>query len=46
LGAASVRKFEALAPGRQKEHLRALVTAKRSETRAKRIAEIVGAMRA
>ena len=41
LGAAGVRKFEALTPGRRKEHLRALVTAKRPETRAKRIALIV-----
>ena len=41
LGAAGVRKFEALTPGRRKEHLRALVTAKRPETRAKRVAEIV-----
>jgi uncharacterized protein YdeI (YjbR/CyaY-like superfamily) len=41
LGAAGVRTFEALTPGRRKEHLRALVTAKRPETRAKRIAEVV-----
>jgi uncharacterized protein YdeI (YjbR/CyaY-like superfamily) len=41
LGAAGMRKFEALTPGRRKEHLRALVTAKRPETRAKRIAEVV-----
>ena len=41
LGAAGVRKFEALTPGRRKEHLRALVTARRPETRAKRVAEIV-----
>ena len=41
LGAAGVRTFEALTPGRRKEHLRALVTAKRPETRAKRIADIV-----
>ncbi len=40
LGTAGLRKFEALTPGRKKEHLRALVTAKRPETRAKRIAEI------
>ena len=45
LGASGARKFEALTPGRQKEHLRALVTAKRPETRAKRIAEIVRATR-
>jgi uncharacterized protein YdeI (YjbR/CyaY-like superfamily) len=41
LGASGVRKFQALTPGRRKEHLRALVTAKRPETRAKRIAEAV-----
>ena len=41
LGAAGTRKFEALTPGRRKEHLRALVTAKRPETRAKRVEEIV-----
>jgi uncharacterized protein YdeI (YjbR/CyaY-like superfamily) len=46
LGAAGMRKFEALTPGRRKGHLRALVTAKRPETRARRIAEIVRAMRA
>jgi uncharacterized protein YdeI (YjbR/CyaY-like superfamily) len=40
LGAAGMRKFEALTPGRRKEHLRALVTAKRPETRARRVAEI------
>jgi uncharacterized protein YdeI (YjbR/CyaY-like superfamily) len=41
LGTSGMRKFEALTPGRRKEHLRTLVTAKRPETRAKRIAEIV-----
>ena len=41
LGTAGMRTFEALTPGRRKEHLRALVTAKRPETRAKRIADIV-----
>jgi uncharacterized protein YdeI (YjbR/CyaY-like superfamily) len=45
LGAAGTRKFEALTPGRRKEHLRALVTAKRPETRAKRIVEIVRVVR-
>src|SRR3989440_2354633 len=44
LGAAGTRKFEALTPGRRKEHLRALVTAKRPETRAKRVALIVKTM--
>jgi len=46
LGAAGRRKFDALTPGRKKEHLRALVTAKRPETRARRIADVVKAMRA
>jgi uncharacterized protein YdeI (YjbR/CyaY-like superfamily) len=41
LGAAGMRAFDALTPGRQKEHLRALVTAKRPETRVKRIADVV-----
>jgi uncharacterized protein YdeI (YjbR/CyaY-like superfamily) len=41
LGAAGMRKFGELTPGRRKEHLRALVTAKKAETRAKRVAEIV-----
>lgn len=45
LGAAGLRKFEALTPGRRKEHLRALVAAKRPETRAKRVAEIARAVR-
>lgn len=40
LGPAGMRKFDALTPGRKKEHLRMLVTAKRPETRAKRIADI------
>jgi uncharacterized protein YdeI (YjbR/CyaY-like superfamily) len=44
LGATGMRKFEALTPGRKKEHLRALVTAKRPETRAKRVAVIVRTM--
>jgi uncharacterized protein YdeI (YjbR/CyaY-like superfamily) len=44
LGAAGMRKFEALTPGRRKEHLRALVTAKRPGTRAKRIALVVRTM--
>jgi uncharacterized protein YdeI (YjbR/CyaY-like superfamily) len=46
LGAAGMRKFEALTPGRKKEHLRALVTAKRPETRAKRAADIARIVRA
>jgi uncharacterized protein YdeI (YjbR/CyaY-like superfamily) len=46
LGAAGMRRFEALTPGRRKEHLRALVTAKRPETRARRVADVVKAVRA
>jgi len=45
LGAAGMRKFQALTPGRRKEHLRALVTARKAETRAKRVADIVRVMR-
>ena len=42
LGSAGVKKkFDALTPGKKKEHLRALVTAKRPETRAKRVADVV-----
>lgn len=44
LGAAGRRAFDALTPGRRKAHLAALVTAKRPETRAKRVAEIVRAV--
>lgn len=45
LGTAGLRAFEALTPGRRKEHLRALATAKRQETRAARIEGIVRAVR-
>ncbi|HKW79223.1 MAG TPA: YdeI/OmpD-associated family protein [Candidatus Limnocylindria bacterium] len=45
LGSVGMRKFDALTPGRKKEHLRMLVTAKRPETRAKRIADVVRALR-
>jgi uncharacterized protein YdeI (YjbR/CyaY-like superfamily) len=45
LGIAGMRKFEALTPGRRKAHLRTLVTAKRSGTRAKRVTAIIRAMR-
>ena len=45
LGAAGLGRFTALTPGRRKEHLRALVTAKRPETRAKRIADIARSLR-
>jgi len=40
LGAKGVRAFETLTPGRRKAHLASLATAKRPETRAKRIAAI------
>jgi uncharacterized protein YdeI (YjbR/CyaY-like superfamily) len=46
LGATGMRKFEALTPGRRKEHLRAVVTAKRPETRARRVADVVRVVRA
>ena len=45
LGVSGMRAFEALTPGRRKEHLRTLVTAKRPETRAKRIGDIVRVVR-
>ena len=44
LGRAGQRAFDALTPGRRKAHLATLVTAKRPETRAKRIAGIVRAL--
>jgi len=46
LGVDALRKFEALTPGRRKAHLRALVTAKKPETRAKRLADIARVVRA
>ena len=45
LGAAGMKKFDALTVGRKKEHLLALVTAKKPETRAARIANIRAALR-
>lgn len=45
LGVAGMRKFEALTPGRKKEHLRNVVSAKRPETRAKRVADVVRGLR-
>ena len=45
LGARGLRTFAALTPGRRKEHLRMLVTAKRPETRAKRLADIARSIR-
>ena len=44
LGPAGLRTFDMLTTGRKKEHLRSLVTAKRPETRAKRVAAIVKAI--
>lgn len=46
LGAAGMRRFEALTPGRKKEHLRSLVTAKTTTTRERRVAEILKIVRA
>jgi uncharacterized protein YdeI (YjbR/CyaY-like superfamily) len=46
LGAAGIRKFEALTPGRKKEHLRTLVIAKTTTTRERRVAEILKIVRA
>ena len=45
LGASGMRAFDALRPGARKVHLRALVAAKRPETRVKRIAEFARKMR-
>lgn len=45
LGVAGMKKFHALTPGRKKEHLRMLVTAKRPETRARRLADVVRVVR-
>lgn len=39
--AGAKKKFDALTPGKKKEHLRALVTTKRPETRANRVADVV-----
>ena len=44
LGTTGIRRFEALTSGRKKAHLLTLVTAKRVETRAKRVAQIVRAV--
>lgn len=45
LGAAGAKKFDALSASARKQHLYALVTAKRPETRAKRVADIVRRVR-
>ncbi len=45
LGPSGLRAFDALTPGARKVHLRALVAAKRPETRVKRIAQIARTVR-
>ena len=45
LGAAGLKQFAALSTSRKREHLRALVTAKRPETRAKRVADVVRSLK-
>ena len=45
LGITGAKRFDALTPGKKKEHLRALVTAKRPETRAKRVADVVRSLK-
>ena len=45
LGAAGLERFDALTKGKKREHLSALVTAKRPETRAKRIADVVRSLK-
>jgi uncharacterized protein YdeI (YjbR/CyaY-like superfamily) len=44
LGARGAKRFDALTPGKRREHLYALVTAKLPATRAKRIAAIVASL--
>ena len=44
--ARATKAFDALTPGVRKQHLYQLVTAKRAETRAKRIGAIVASLRA
>ncbi len=46
LGAAGLRRFNALSASARKQHLYSLVSAKRPETRAKRIADVVRSARA
>jgi uncharacterized protein YdeI (YjbR/CyaY-like superfamily) len=45
LGAAGLKRFDALTKGRKREHLYALVSAKRPETRAKRVADVVRSLK-
>lgn len=45
LGAAGLERFDALSKSRKREHLYALVTAKRAETRAKRVADVVRSLK-
>lgn len=45
LGAIGLKRFDALTKGKKREHLYALVTAKRPETRAKRVADVVRSLK-
>lgn len=45
LGATGRRRFDALTSGKKREHLYALVSAKRPETRAKRVADVVRSLK-
>ena len=45
LGAAGLRRFDELTKGKKREHLYALVSAKRPETRAKRVADVVRSLK-
>lgn len=45
LGATGRRRFDALTSGKKREHLYALVSAKRPETRAKRVVDVVRSLK-
>ena len=45
LGAAGLKRFAALSKSKKREHLYALVTAKRPQTRAKRVADVVRSLK-
>jgi uncharacterized protein YdeI (YjbR/CyaY-like superfamily) len=45
LGAAGLKRFDALTKGKKREHLYALVSAKRPETRARRVADVVRSLK-
>jgi len=45
LGAAGLKQFDALSKSKKREHLYALVTAKRPETRARRVADVVRSLK-